>query len=355
MFVSMEHQSSHGTKGLLFQEVAYKSLLDYLKAPMDSSSSQQCLCLCGPPGVGKSMLMERAAQELNRRLVIFSDEEDFDLKAIVRSSSLFGPFLLVVDEPTESVAVEDLVKARAVILTTSLYEGPMKTLRSKVKTVFLHVYTKQETSAIVQSLFPVSPAIADTVAEQCAPDIRYASTMLSFAVRTAKAKKARTDGASPSSLLAPHDVEFDLFRDVNSAFRGRTTTGVGSGDFFLYETMLQTNCVVRTKKLLRVLDGFCNLDVAETALVLPVDSLIDTTSSLTRLCFESSAPLVMPRIANPGKRLDLLREASRCRDTSIVCFERLLAMEVPSRITKKHELYHENADVRAIMKSPWKQ
>ena len=353
----MEHQSSHGPKDsrdskdpakLLFQEVAYKSLLDYLKAP----TSQQCLCLCGPPGVGKSMLMERAAQELNRRLVIFSDEEDFDLKAIVRSSSLFGPFLLVVDEPTESVAVDDLVKAKAVILTTSLYEGPMKTLRSKVKTLFLHVYTKQETSAIVQSLFPVSPAIADTVAEQCAPDIRYASTMLSFAVRTAKAKKARTDG---QSLLAPHDVEFDLFRDVHSAFRGKTTTGVGSGDFFLYETMLQTNCVVRTKKLLRVLDGFCNLDVAETALVLPVDSLIDTTSSLTRLCFESSAPLVMPRIANPGKRLDLLREASRCRDTSIVCFERLLAMEVPSRLTKKHELYHENADVRAIMKSPWKQ
>jgi hypothetical protein len=298
------------------------------------------------------MLVERAAKELQRRVVTYSDEDDFDLRAIVRSSSLFGPFVLVVDEPTENVNVDELVKARAVILTTNLYEGSMKTLRTKVKVVHLHVYTKPETSSILQSVFPVAPAIADLVAEQCAPDIRYASTMLTFAVRTAKAKKAKSDGPS---LLAPHDVEFDLFRDIGSAFRGNTTTGVGSSDFFLYECMLQTNCVVRTKKLNRVLEAFSQLDVAETALVLPVDTLIDTTSSITKLCFDAALPLSMPRIPNPGKRLDLLREASRCRDSSIVCFERLLAMDVPARLTKKHELYHENADVRAIMRTPWKQ
>jgi hypothetical protein len=257
-----------------------------------------------------------------------------------------------VDEPTEHVNVDELLKARAVLLTTSLYEGTMKTLRTKVKVVHLHVYTKLETSAILQSLFPVSPAIADMVAEQCAPDIRYASNMLSFAVRTAKAKKPRSDGPS---LLAPHDVEFDLFRDVNSAFCGKTTTGVGSSDFFLYECMLQSNCVLRTKKLNRVLDAFSQLDVAETALVLPVDTLIDTTAIITNLCFQSNLQLAMPRIPNAGKRLDLLREASRCRENAIVCFERLLAMEVPPRLTKKHEFYHENADVRAIMRTPWKQ
>jgi len=326
-----------------FQETAYKALLDYLQTPKTPSA---CLCLVGPPGTGKTYLVDLAAKALGYKVVQHDDEED--IKETSASSSLFGKRLLVIDEPDEALPLSVLAKKRAIVVSTNAYEGPMKTMRTKLRLVRMHEYTSDELATLLMS-HTASAAAAKMLGTQCAPDMRYALTMLDFATRTAKAKRP-----GGQSILCAHDCEFDLFRDVKNAFAGTPNTGVGSSDFFLYSTMLQTNCLLRTKKLLKVLDAFAHLDVLEDSHELPVDSLIDFAHAISNLCqVPSNLPLSMPRIANPGKKEKLLREAAKTRENSLVCYERLLAIDAPDRLTKKNEWYHEDADVRALLKRPF--
>lgn len=329
-----------------FQESAYAAVLQYLTSPKPPTA---CLCLVGGPGTGKSYLVDLAAAKLQCRVVIMTDDDDdFDLGSVCTSSSLFGKRLVVFDEPTAAIPAATLTSfasKRVIVLTTNLYEGPMKTMRQRLSIVRLHDYSKSELACLLSAR--CSPAAAQMLADQCAPDMRYALIMLDYATRTAKAKRP---GAA--SILTATDCEFSLFADVQNAFAGRANTGVGSADFFMYAGMLQTNCVPRTKKLLKVLDGFTLLDLMEVNHA-PVEVLVDTAHSIAALCGPSDVALAMPKFPSCVKKEKLLRRAAKTNESALVCYERLRAIDVPDRLTKKHPWYDEDPDVRALLRKPF--
>lgn len=331
-----------------FQDEAIRAVHAYIRG---DKVHDKALCLAGPPGSGKTMTVHYVAELLGRKVVTFHGDEDEDIDALLRSSSLFGPRLIVVDEVSQSVPLAKLLAQRAVLTTTDLYDGVMKTMRTKVHVVRMHVYSPNEVTAILCKKFPqISVEVGATVASQCGTDIRYAENMLTYALATAKAKKP-----GHKTVLTPSDAQFDLFKDVERAFAGHQNSGIQSGDFFMYSSMLQANAPVRAKKLVRVMDGFAHLDVMDASLEFTSEQLMDATATVLALTQPAPKPITMPMFPNPGNKIKNLQAAADSRSHDAVSlYERIAAMNVSGRVTKAHAWYHEDADIRALRKTPFK-
>lgn len=328
----------------LFQDETLRALSAYV-----NGTPTKVLCLVGPPGIGKSACVAYIANQYEKQIVTW--DEDDDLAECLRTSSLRGPRLVVVDDaPVPASLVPLLLSQRAILLTTDLYDGPFHGLRHKLQLVRLHVYTAFEVASILKQRFSVSGEVLLAVANVCAPDVRYSETTLGYALSTAKAKRP-----GHKSILTVKDLNFDLFADVQRAFQGQHTSGVQSGDYFMYLAMLQTNAPVRATRLVKLLDGFSTLDILETSKSFSMEALHDfTASTLTAYTQPKSISLDMPKIPNPGSRATILKRAADTQSNDVeTMYARIRSMDIPDRITAKHPWYDPDPDVRAARKRPF--
>lgn len=334
---------------MLFQDSALKAVHTYW-----TGTPSKVLCLYGPPGCGKTECVNVVAKHLGRTVFDRSEEEPTGHTGSTGSShtssqSLRGPSCFILDEPDESLDLDNLLKTKTIVLTTDIYDGPLKHCRQKLQIVNLHRYTASEVCMILRQTYTVSSDVLSAIANVSGTDIRYAKILLDYALATAKAKRP-----GHKTIVTTKDLSFDLFADAENAFQKLPTSGLQSADFFLYLNLLQTNCVLRTKKVTKVLDAFSIVDVVESRQELPMQDL----HTLVEYSLLDPLPgsLSMPKIPNPGKKMDLLKLAGDTRSNEYAtCVERIACMNVPDRITKKHEWYHESADVRALRKAPYEK
>jgi hypothetical protein len=313
-----------------FQDGVVKSVYAYLTS---AKAPNQLLCVIGPTGCGKSAAIDFIAKTLQRPVVLV--DEDTSLG----TSSLGEAPIYVVDEPDESLSklVPKLLKVRAILVTCDVYSGPLSGIRAKLSLVRMNPYTDLQRIEILRQTFDVPEGVLKVVSDACLQDIRYGQRLLTYALQTAKAKQP-----GHKTIVAPKDVSFDLFTDTANAFARRPTCGLQSDDFFLYTLMLQTNCIVRTKKVTKVLDAFSVLDVLETAKELPNEMLTHLVEA--SLLEPLDKPnLTMFKVPNPGKRIDLLRQASGQRSYE----DCVLSCSIPRTIKG------EAADVKAVRKTPY--
>ncbi len=320
------------------QDSIMKSLYQYV-----TGSPSKVVCLTGPTGSGKTFVLERIATILNRRVVYLNDDDDETSStsfSSLTSNSLQGQCLFVYDEPEGSLS-KDLVvllKARVVLVTTDLY-GPLSGIKAKLQVLRMNAYTEGQKVQILRQSFDVSEPVLKIIAEACGQDIRYGLRLLGYALQTAKAKRP-----GHKTIVGPKDVSFDLFSDTANAFAKRPTTGVQGDDLFLYTSMLQTNCILRTKKVTKVLDAFSVFDVIETRKVCPTDMLVGLleTSLLDPIAKDN---LEMFKVPNPGKKMSSLRDLSGQRDYA----DTIWALEA-SKDTPMKGL---SADLRDVRKMPY--
>jgi hypothetical protein len=314
-----------------FQDGVVKSVYSYLTS---AKAPNQLLCVIGPTGCGKSAALEFVSKALDRPLVVVDDETTLGTNPLGKSLPIY-----VVDEPDESLSklVPKLLKVRAILVTCDVYSGPLSGIRAKLSQVRMNPYTDLQRIEILRQTFDVSDAVLKVVSDACLQDIRYGQRLLTYAIQTAKAKQP-----GHKTIVAPKDVSFDLFTDTANAFARRPTCGLQSDDFFLYTLMLQTNCILRTKKVTKVLDAFSILDVLETAKELPNEMLTHLVEA-SLLDPIDKPNLTMFKVPNPGKRMDLLRQASGQRSYE----DCVLSCSIPRTIKG------EAADVKAVRKTPY--
>jgi len=321
-----------------FQDAAQKAVYAYL-----TGTPSKVLCLVGPPGCGKSECIRSVAKLLQRDVLLLDEDDEMST-----SRTLKGPSVWVLEEPEKTPDLKKILSTRTILVTTDLY-GTFKSIKDKLQIVKLNVYTPSEVCAILQDCYSVSLDVLKAVSTVCGSDIRYAKTLLDYALQTAKAKQP-----GHKSIVTSKDLAFDLFKDAEAAFQKKGISGLQSSDLFLYVNLLQTNCVLRTKKVTKVLDAFSVFDVIETKQELPstdLHTLLEET-----LLSPLPGTLSMPKIPNPGKKFASLKIAGNTLSNDYcVAIERIACMDIPARCTSKHPWYHEDPDIRALRKCPYEK
>lgn len=312
-----------------YQDNVVKTIYSYLTSAKPPS---QLLCVVGPTGCGKSAAIDFVARRLDKPVVLIDDETSLGTNPLGGTLPVY-----ILDEPDESLVLAKLLKVRAIILTCDVYSGPLANIRTKLSLVRMTPYSDLQRMDILKQSFEVSDAVLKVVADACLQDIRYGQRLLAYAIQTAKAKQP-----GHKTIVGPKDLTFDLFTDTANAFAKRPTCGLQSDDFFLYSLMLQTNCVLRTKKVTKVLDAFSVLDVFETTKAFPNDMITHLVEA-SLLDPIDKPDLTMFKVPNPGKRMDLLRQASGQRSYE----DCMLSCAIPRTVKG------EPADIKAVRKTPY--
>jgi replication factor C large subunit len=175
--------------------------------------------LYGPIGVGKSMLAEIIARELDLELIKITDENIAQGKNIAQSTSLFGNKKLVVFDDVESIknikeVPEILEVARnPVLLITSDFESKrLATIKKHAEKFMMRKPMSVSVAKLLEKIsasegIEVDKAVLTEIAEKSGGDIRSAVADLEAAAG-GKKKIIKSD----LEVLGSRDVSTDIYK-----------------------------------------------------------------------------------------------------------------------------------------------
>lgn len=291
----------------------------------------------GHPGIGKSYVLEYFAQQHDYILDIYDD--DTDILEFLLNDNLNKKKRIPIIDYIESFDltvihkhIDQLIKQHTVITTLNVYDSNLYKWKGQIEIVRFRNYTTKELSTILNTT-------NQQLLEQCKGDLRYGQLMQKYAFK-----------------YTNQDNYYDLFGTSRNGILHCNISGVQSKDLFLLMTMLQQNSSSWSLNLSKSLDAFCNIDLQEREL--PSENLCDYLNCILEAfsCRKTSI-ITMPKIPNTIKMSKCLRLAVPLVPNVVEQHDTLNCIRdlVPAKITKSSEYYHENADVRQLIKiSPFK-
>lgn len=337
------------------------SLTNYLQGTTNCP-----IFLVGSSGSGKTFCIENAAKACNFEVRIFDPDEEEDIRTFLETGSLHTcKTLYVFDriEEYQGTQTKDLgkyilkINKKIVLTTNDLYECS-KTVRDAATILKMPQLTESQFCSILQrfaleELHVEVPLNAlQNAFLQSPTDIRYAKTMLQYAIDTSKAKKP-----GHKSVMVAQDIQYDLFGSLQKCLtKDVSFSGIQSNDLFLLSSMIQSNTPKFSSKITPCFDALSMFNIMETTNGFYTDFLGDFLFQTVITFKLSSQPirLEMPKIVNVSaklqRQLQLASKLNSLEITNVYDTLNVIRLQVPPKLTSKNLWYDEDPEIREIRK-----